>query len=306
MWELAGRERFNLNADSRWQPCCAGGHPAPRRHTFVLPLCTPASSSSSSHPHLLLTPAPAALMPGAAPHATGWAGSPWRRSRWAGGLVGCWWVGGAGWLCRWALWRVWSSCACPPAPPPAAPVLLHCLLSGCRRWKTWMSTRPSQRCTPTCTAGGWGRWWGEGWQEAPEAAGCGGRQYVRWVAAGGPIHPLHILPAGLPPEPTPHSLSPTLFPATLVAPVAPDATHLFLPSPLPPLLADLLSAKRRLLGFDVETLYELHYQMITLGKVFCGKQQPNWCAAPAVLPAARCPHSSSRTTPGRGLASKGV
>jgi hypothetical protein len=32
----------------------------------------------------------------------------------------------------------------------------------------------------------------------------------------------------------------------------------------------------RLLGFDVETLYELHYQMITLGKVFCNKQAPNW------------------------------
>lgn len=32
----------------------------------------------------------------------------------------------------------------------------------------------------------------------------------------------------------------------------------------------------RLLGFDVETLYELHYQMITLGKVFCNKQTPHW------------------------------
>lgn len=37
----------------------------------------------------------------------------------------------------------------------------------------------------------------------------------------------------------------------------------------------------RLLGFDVEALYELHYQMITLGKVFCNKQQPNWCGATA-------------------------
>ncbi|KAL4855186.1 hypothetical protein ACK3TF_004177 [Chlorella vulgaris] len=36
----------------------------------------------------------------------------------------------------------------------------------------------------------------------------------------------------------------------------------------------------RLLGFDVETLYELHYQMITLGKVFCNKQAPNCKACP--------------------------
>ena len=42
-------------------------------------------------------------------------------------------------------------------------------------------------------------------------------------------------------------------------------------SPLPRVLPG-----RRLLGFDVETLYELHYQMITLGKVFCNKQTPHW------------------------------
>jgi endonuclease III len=38
--------------------------------------------------------------------------------------------------------------------------------------------------------------------------------------------------------------------------------------------------RSRLLGFDVETLYELHYQMITLGKVFCSKQNPNCTACP--------------------------
>jgi hypothetical protein len=36
----------------------------------------------------------------------------------------------------------------------------------------------------------------------------------------------------------------------------------------------------RLLGFGVETLYELHYQMITLGKVFCNKAAPNCRACP--------------------------
>ncbi|KFM26259.1 Transcriptional activator DEMETER [Auxenochlorella protothecoides] len=36
----------------------------------------------------------------------------------------------------------------------------------------------------------------------------------------------------------------------------------------------------RLVGFDVETLYELHYQMITLGKVFCNKLRPNCSACP--------------------------
>lgn len=34
------------------------------------------------------------------------------------------------------------------------------------------------------------------------------------------------------------------------------------------------------MGFDVPTLYELHYQMITLGKVFCLKQRPNCSACP--------------------------
>jgi endonuclease III len=38
--------------------------------------------------------------------------------------------------------------------------------------------------------------------------------------------------------------------------------------------------RSRLLGFDIETLYELHYQMITLGKVFCSKQSPNCTACP--------------------------
>ena len=38
--------------------------------------------------------------------------------------------------------------------------------------------------------------------------------------------------------------------------------------------------RSRLLGFDIETLYELHYQMITLGKVFCSKVSPNCNACP--------------------------
>lgn len=38
--------------------------------------------------------------------------------------------------------------------------------------------------------------------------------------------------------------------------------------------------RSRLLGFDIETLYELHYQMITLGKIFCSKQNPNCTACP--------------------------
>jgi len=38
--------------------------------------------------------------------------------------------------------------------------------------------------------------------------------------------------------------------------------------------------RSRLLGFDIETLYELHYQMITLGKIFCSKQSPNCTACP--------------------------
>ena len=44
----------------------------------------------------------------------------------------------------------------------------------------------------------------------------------------------------------------------------------------PPHRLDCSLAPCRLLGFDVDTLYELHYQMITLGKVFCNKQAPNW------------------------------
>lgn len=38
--------------------------------------------------------------------------------------------------------------------------------------------------------------------------------------------------------------------------------------------------RSRLVGFDVGTLYELHYQMITLGKVFCSKANPNCLACP--------------------------
>ena len=34
-------------------------------------------------------------------------------------------------------------------------------------------------------------------------------------------------------------------------------------------------------SFSVETLYELHYHMITLGKVFCAKQSPHCSACPA-------------------------
>ncbi|KAK9909469.1 hypothetical protein WJX75_002712 [Coccomyxa subellipsoidea] len=36
----------------------------------------------------------------------------------------------------------------------------------------------------------------------------------------------------------------------------------------------------RLMHFDLDTLYELHYQMITLGKVFCSKRNPNCSACP--------------------------
>ncbi|GAB4822558.1 hypothetical protein N2152v2_009604 [Parachlorella kessleri] len=36
----------------------------------------------------------------------------------------------------------------------------------------------------------------------------------------------------------------------------------------------------KLMPFDLETLYELHYQMITLGKVFCSKASPNCRACP--------------------------
>ena len=38
--------------------------------------------------------------------------------------------------------------------------------------------------------------------------------------------------------------------------------------------------RSRLLGFNLETLYELHYQMITLGKVFCSKSNPNCTSCP--------------------------
>ena len=38
--------------------------------------------------------------------------------------------------------------------------------------------------------------------------------------------------------------------------------------------------RERLNSFDVEMLYELHYHMITLGKVFCAKLMPNCGACP--------------------------
>lgn len=38
--------------------------------------------------------------------------------------------------------------------------------------------------------------------------------------------------------------------------------------------------RSRLLNFPIDTLYELHYQMITLGKVFCSKSDPNCKACP--------------------------
>lgn len=38
--------------------------------------------------------------------------------------------------------------------------------------------------------------------------------------------------------------------------------------------------RSRLLNFPTDTLYELHYQMITLGKVFCSKSDPNCKACP--------------------------
>ena len=38
--------------------------------------------------------------------------------------------------------------------------------------------------------------------------------------------------------------------------------------------------RERLNSFGVELLYELHYHMITLGKVFCGKRLPNCGACP--------------------------
>jgi len=38
--------------------------------------------------------------------------------------------------------------------------------------------------------------------------------------------------------------------------------------------------RERLNSFSVELLYELHYHMITLGKVFCGKRMPNCGACP--------------------------
>ncbi len=33
--------------------------------------------------------------------------------------------------------------------------------------------------------------------------------------------------------------------------------------------------QQRMMAFDLETLYELHYLSITLGKVFCQKRRPN-------------------------------
>lgn len=37
---------------------------------------------------------------------------------------------------------------------------------------------------------------------------------------------------------------------------------------------------KRIMHFDFSTLYELHYQMITLGKVFCTKLNPRCGTCP--------------------------
>ena len=42
--------------------------------------------------------------------------------------------------------------------------------------------------------------------------------------------------------------------------------------------------QQRLQGFDFDTLYELHYCMITLGKVLCTKRGPNCSSCPLVRP----------------------
>lgn len=53
-----------------------------------------------------------------------------------------------------------------------------------------------------------------------------------------------------------------------------------------------------MLTFDLDTLYELHYHMITLGKVFCRKQLPNCVACPLqVRYAMRCPACTLRILP---------
>ena len=41
----------------------------------------------------------------------------------------------------------------------------------------------------------------------------------------------------------------------------------------------------RLHHLNVDTLSELHYLLITLGKVVCAKRAPNWCARASVPPA---------------------
>ncbi|KXZ53817.1 hypothetical protein GPECTOR_6g735 [Gonium pectorale] len=46
--------------------------------------------------------------------------------------------------------------------------------------------------------------------------------------------------------------------------------------------------RARLMSFDRETLYELHYQAITLGKVFCQKRDPNCGGCPL---AAQCDYA---------------
>ncbi|KAK9049434.1 hypothetical protein SSX86_031596, partial [Deinandra increscens subsp. villosa] len=54
----------------------------------------------------------------------------------------------------------------------------------------------------------------------------------------------------------------------------------------------------RLSNLDVNTLFELHYQMISFGKVFCTKRKPNCNSCPLKKD---CKHFASATTSGRGL-----
>ena len=53
--------------------------------------------------------------------------------------------------------------------------------------------------------------------------------------------------------------------------------------------------RERLNSFGLQTLFELHYHMITLGKVFCEKRTPNCAACSAASPRgkSRCPPGSA-------------
>ncbi|XP_076891146.1 DEMETER-like protein 3 [Bidens hawaiensis] len=57
---------------------------------------------------------------------------------------------------------------------------------------------------------------------------------------------------------------------------------------------------QRLSILDVDTLYELHYQMITFGKVFCTKTKPNCNSCPLKN---ECKHFASASTSGGEKAS---